>query len=154
MSRPRPVTLLAVLILFLAASNLLIGVLLIAGKITFEEMMVQMPGGADIQQQLEQTMKVFIVLLSVLAIAVGLGLLVMKNWARATTRVLAVFGLLGVLVQMIQAFVAHDAPNFLFCAVIGGAYYWAFFYLGQASVRAAFTPAAAPGSAPQPPSGS
>src|SRR5208282_4588914 len=102
----------------------------------------------DMQPQFEQTMKVIIVLFSALGIAVAIGLLGLKNWARATARVISV---LGALVQMIQAFVARDASNFLFYALVGGAYYGAFFYLGQASVRAAFAPPQPPGSAPQPP---
>jgi len=151
MKRPRPITLLAFLVFFLAASNLLTGVLLITGKISFDKIAGQLPQLGDMQQNFEQTMKVFIVLFSVLGLAVGAGLLGMKNWARATTRVFSVLGLLGALIQMIQAFVAHDAPNFLFCAIVGGVYYWVFFYLGQASVRAAFAPPPPSGSAPQPP---
>jgi len=142
---------LAVLALFLAASNLLTGILLITGKISFDKLLGQMPELGDMQPQFEQTMKVIIVLFSVLGIAVAVGLLGLKNWARATTRVISVLGLLGALIQMIQAFVARDAPNFLFYALVGGAYYAAFFYLGQASVRAAFAPPQPPGSAPQPP---
>jgi hypothetical protein len=151
MQRPRAVTILAFLVLFLAASNLLTGILLITGKISMDKLIGQMPDLGEVQQDFEQTMKVIIVLFSVLGIAVALGLLGMKNWARATTRVLSVLGLLGALIQMIQAFVARDAPNFLFYAVVGGAYYWAFFYLGQAPVRAAFAPPRPPGSEPQPP---
>jgi len=151
MPRPRPVTLLAFLVFFLAASNLLTGVLLIAGKISFDKIAGQLPQLGDMQQDFEQTMKVLIVLFSILGLAVATGLLGMKNWARVTTRVLSVLGLLGALMQMIQAFVARDAVSFLICAIAGGAYYWAFYYLGQASVRSAFAPPPPPGSAPQPP---
>jgi len=151
MPRPRPVTLLAFLVFFLAASNLLTGVLLIAGKISFDKIAGQLPQLGDMQQDFEQTMKVLIVLFGILGLAVATGLLRMKNWARVTTRVLSVLGLLGALMQMIQAFVARDAVSFLVCAIAGGAYYWAFFYLGQASVRAAFASPPPPGSAPQPP---
>jgi len=151
MPRPRPVTLLAFLVFFLAASNLLTGVLLITGKISFDKIAGQLPPLGDVQENFEQTMKIIIVLFSVLGLAVATGLLGMKNWARATTRVFSVLGLLGALMQMIQAFVARDAVSFLVCALAGGAYYWAFYYLGQASVRAAFAPHPPAGSAPQPP---
>jgi len=153
MPRPRAVTLLAVIALFLAASNLVTGILLITRKISFDKLLGQMPDLGDMQPQFEQTMIVIIVLFSVLGIAVAVGLLGLKNWARATTRVISVLGLLGALVQMIQAFVARDAPNFLFFALVGGAYYGAFYYLGQASVRAAFAPPRPSGSPPTPPAG-
>ena len=149
MKRPRAVTVLAVLILFLGALNFVSGMLLIAGKITFDNMLAQMPNLGPMQQDFEQTMKVAIVLFSVLAVAVAWGLLALKNWARVTTRVFAIVGLLGALIQMIQAFTIKDAPNFLMSAIIGGAYYWAFYLLGQASVRAAFVPLT-PGAAPPP----
>jgi hypothetical protein len=151
MKRPRAVTVLAVLILLLGASNFVTGMLLISGQITFDKLFGQLPALGDMQQDFEQTMKVIIVLFSLLSAAVAWGLLALKNWARVTTRVFAVLGLLGALMQMIQAFTTRDAPSFLVTAVIGGAYYWAFYYLGQAPVRAAFVPSAPPGSEPQPP---
>jgi hypothetical protein len=151
MKRPRAITLLAVLILLLAASNFVTGILLITGKVTFDKVFGQVPDLGDMQQDFEQTMKVVIILFSLLGAAVAWGLLAMKNWARVTTRVFAVLGLLGALMQMIQAFTIKDAPNFLFYAAVGGAYYWAFYYLGQAAVRAAFRPPLPPGSEPQPP---
>jgi hypothetical protein len=138
MPRPRPVTLLAVLTLLLAASNLLTGILLITGKVPLDKLLGQMPDLGDMKADFEQTMEVVIIVFSVLGLAIGLGLLGMKNWARVATRVLAVLGLLGALVQMITAFVAKDAGHFLFYALIGGGYYAAFWYLGKAQVRAAF----------------
>jgi hypothetical protein len=138
MQRPRPVTILAVLTLLLSASNLFAGVLLITGRVSLDQLLGQMPDLGDLKASFEQTMEVTVLLFGLLGLAIGLGLLGMKNWARAATRVLAVLGLLGALVQMIQAFVAKDAAHFLFYAVIGGGYYAAFWYLGQAHVRAAF----------------
>jgi len=151
MQRPRPVTLLAVLVILLSASNLLTGILLITGKLPFDKVLGQAPDLGDLRDQFERTMKVVIVFISFLGFAVGIGLLGMKNWARVTTRVLAVLGLLGALIQIIQAFAGKEPGAFLFYAIVGGAYYWAFFYLGQAPVRAAFNPRPPQDSAPQPP---
>jgi hypothetical protein len=151
MQRPRPITILAVLVLLMALSNLVTGILLITGKVSFEKAFGQVPELGDMQQSFEQTMKVVIVLISVLALAIAWGLWNVQNWARSTTRVFCVLGLLGALIQMIQAFTIKDAINFLFYAIIGGAYYWVFFYLGQPGARAAFKPAG-PASQPTPPS--
>jgi len=151
MQRPRGVTILAVLVIVVAVLNLLNGVLLIYGVIPFEKAMGPVPDLGDMQASFEQTVKVMLVLVSLLALVVGVNLLLMKNWARRTTRALSVLGLLGSLVQMIQDFTIKDAPGFLFCAVIGGAYYWAFYYLGQDRIRAAFVPSAPAGQAPPPP---
>lgn len=141
MKRPRPVTLLAVLTLLLSASNLLTGILLVTGKLPFDQLLGQMPDLGDLKEDFQQTMEVIILLFSVLGVALGLGLLGMKNWARAATRVLGVLGLLGALVQLIQSFVNKDALHFLFYALIGGGYYAAFWYLGRADVKSAFGPA-------------
>ncbi|HUK54029.1 MAG TPA: hypothetical protein VL099_12135 [Candidatus Binatia bacterium] len=151
MQRPRPVTILAVLTLLLSASNLFTGILLLSGKVPLEQLVGQMPDLGELQGDFQRTMVVIIFLFSVLGLAVGLGLLGMKNWARSITRGLAVLGLLGGLVQMIQSFVSKDAVHFLFYALIGGGYYGAFWYLGRADVRAAFGMPRAPGSEPQPP---
>jgi hypothetical protein len=151
MQRPRPVTLLAVLVILLAATNLFTGIGLITGKLPFDKVLGQAPDLGDMRADFERTMKVVIVVISFLGFAIGAGLLGMKNWARITTRVLAVLGLLGALMQMIQAFTAKEPGTFLFYALVGGAYYWAFFYLGQAPVRAAFGPPPPQDSAPQPP---
>jgi len=151
MKRPRAVTVLAVLILLLGASNFVTGMFLISGRVTFDKVFNHMPDLGEMQQDFEQTMKVVIVLSSLLVVAVAWGLLAMKNWARVTTRVLAVLGLLGALIQMIEAFTGKDAPNFLFYALVGGAYYWAFYYLGQSGVRAAFAMPSPPDSSTQPP---
>jgi len=150
MQRPRGVTILASLAIILASMDLLTGILLITGAIPFETGLGNMPNLGDLQADFESTMKVLIVLFSLLGLVVGVGLLRMKNWARAVTRVLCVLGLLGALVQMIQAITTKAALAFLFFAAVGGAYYWAFFYLGQAQTRAAFGPAPPPGSAPPP----
>ncbi len=139
MQRPRPVTLLAVLTFLLSASNLLTGILLKTGKLPLEQVLGQLPDLGDMQAEFQQTLIVIIILFSLLGLAIGFGLLGMKNWARIATRVLAVLGLLGALVQMIQSFVAKDAVHFLFYAAVGGGYYAAFWYLGQARVRAAFS---------------
>ncbi len=149
MARPRGVTILAVLAILLAAMNLLTGILLIAGVLPFEKAIGSLPDLGDLQASFEQTVKVMIVLFSALGLVVALGLLRMKDWARAVTRALCVLGLLGALIQMIQAFTIKDAPNFLFYAIAGGLYYWAFYYLGQKGIRAAFKPAAPAGAPPQ-----
>jgi len=151
MARPRPVTILAVLSLFLAFWYLLVGALLSTGKIPIGEMMKQVPQFADMQETFERAAVVFALLFGCAYLFTGIGLLRTMNWARASARVLGVLGLLSALIQMIQAFVARDPVVFLGSAVIGGAFYWAFYYLGQASVRSAFAPHPPPGSAPQPP---
>jgi hypothetical protein len=151
MQRPRGVTILALLVIVLACLDLLTGVLLIAGVLPFEKAMGSVPDLGDLQASFEKTVKVLIVLFSFLGLVVGAGLLQMKNWARALTRALCVLGLLGALIQMIQAFTIKDAPSFLFYAIAGGAYYWAFYYLGQQGTRAAFGPAPPAGSEPPPP---
>jgi len=151
MQRPRGVTILATLAIVLACLNLLTGVLLITDAIPFEKATGSLPDLGDMQASFEQTVKVLMVLFSVAGFVVGAGLLLMKNWARAITRVLCVLGLLGALIQMIQAFTIKDAPSFLFYALAGGAYYWAFFYLGQKQIRAAFSPAPPAGSPPTTP---
>jgi len=148
MQRPRGVTILAVLAIVLAGLDLLTGVLLIAGLIPFEKVVGSVPDLGDLQASFEQTMKVVIVMVSLLGLVVGVGLLRMQNWARAVARALGVLGLLGALIQMIQAFTIKDAPSFLFFAFAGGVYYWAFFYLGQKHIRAGFSPAPPPGSEP------
>ncbi len=153
MERPRGVTILGVLAILLAAMNLLTGILLITGVLPFEKAIGSLPDLGDMQASFEQTVKVMIVLFSVLGFVVGLGLLRMKDWARAFTRALCVLGLLGALIQMIQAFTIKDAPNFLFYAIAGGIYYWAFYYLGQKAIRAAFKPPAPAGVPPQDSSG-
>jgi len=151
MQRPRGVTILATLVIVLACLNLLTGVLVITGAIPFEKATGSLPDLGDMQASFEQTVKVLMVLFSVAGFAVGVGLLLMKNWARAITRVLCVLGLLGALIQMIQAFTVKDAPSFLFYALAGGAYYWAFFYLGRKHLRDAFAPPPPAGSPPPPP---
>jgi hypothetical protein len=151
MPRPRPVTILAFLVFFLAASNLLTGILLFSGELSVDDFVRQMPRLADMKETFEHT-AVFVAVLSALAYVIaGLGLLRMKNWARATTRALAVLGLLNALVYMMKGFFGKNPGVFLYSAIVGGGYYWAFYYLGQASVRAAFAPHPPPGSAPQPP---
>ena len=152
MQRPRGVTILATLAIILSALNLLNGILLIAGVIPFEKAMGQVPDMGELQASFEQTVKVLLVLVSLLALVVGVNLLRMKNWARRVTRALSVLGLLGALVQMIQEFATKNAPGFLFCAVVGGAYYWAFYYLGQDHVRTAFASPGPGDPAPSPPS--
>jgi len=138
MQRPLAITLLAALALLIAFSNLMGGILLITGKITFDKVFGQVPPLGDMQQDFEQTMKVIIVLFGALGLAVAAGLWSMQNWARVITRVLCVLGLLGALIQMLQAFSIKDPVSFLFSAAVGGAYYWVFFYLGKAEVRALF----------------
>lgn len=149
MQRPRPVTLLAVLALFLAFSYLFVGLLLYTGKINLDDLISQLPQLGDMKETFLHTAEVFALLFGLAYLIAGLGLLQLKNWGRATARVLAVLGLLSALVQMIQAFATKDAASFLLAALAGGIYYWAFFYLGQAHVRAAFGPP--PDSASQPP---
>jgi len=153
MPRPRGVTILAILALVLAGMNLITGMLLISGAIPFDKTVGSLPDLGDMQASFEHTVKVLIVLFSVVGFLVGAGLLLMKGWARSLTRGLAVLGLLGALIQMLQAFTIKDAPTFLFYALAGGAYYWAFYYLGQKHIRAAFGPAPPPGSAPPSPQG-
>jgi len=151
MIRPRAVTLLAVLVLLLAISNLSTGILLITGKLSPEKVFGQVPDLGDMQQNFEQTMKVMIILFSVVGAAVAFGLWTLRNWARTTTRVFSVLGLLGALIQMIQAFTLSDPISFVVYAIIGGAYYWVYFYLGQAPARAAFKPPPPPAPSTQPP---
>ena len=139
MHRPRPVTILAIITLLLSASNLFTGIMLITGKVSLDQLVGQLPDMGDLNAEFQQAMEVIIIVFSVLGVALGLGLLGMKNWARAATRVVAVLGLLGGLVQMITAFVAKDPVHFLLYALIGGGYYAAFWYLGQAHVRASFS---------------
>lgn len=151
MQRPGLVTLLAVLALFMAFSYLLAGMLLHSGKINLDEFISQMPQLAGMKETFLHAAEVFTLIFGIAYLIAGVGLLQMKNWGRATARGLAVFGLLSALVQMIQAFSTKDPAGFLFAALAGGIYYWAFFYLGQAGTRAAFGPPPPPDSAPQPP---
>jgi len=151
MQRPRLVTLLAALALFLAFSYFLAGLLLYTGKINLDEFLSRMPQLEGMKDVFLHTAEVFTLLFGLLYLLTGLGLLGMKNWARALARGLAVFGLLSALVQMLQAFSSKDAGAFLLAAIGGGIYYWAFYYLGQPAIRAAFRPAPPPGSAPPPP---
>jgi lysylphosphatidylglycerol synthetase-like protein (DUF2156 family) len=150
MQRPRPVTLFAGLALFLASSYLFSGVMLYLGKIDLDEVIRQLPQIADMRETFVHTALVFAVMFGVAYLAAGVGLLLMKNWARALARVLAVLGLLGALVQMIECFTTQEAAGFFFAAVGGGLSYWAFFYLGQPHARAAFNAAPPPGSEPPP----
>src|SRR5208282_2254259 len=108
MARPRPVTILAVLSLFLAFWYLLVGALLSTGKIPIGEMMKQVPQFADMQETFERAAVVFALLFGCAYLFTGIGLLRTMNWARASARVLGVLGLLSALIQMIQAFVARD----------------------------------------------
>jgi len=141
---------LAVLVMLLAISNLVTGALLISGRVTFERAFAQVPEMGDMQATFEQTVKVMLILVSVLGIAMAWGLWKLQNWSRATMRAFCVLGLLGALIQMIQAFTTKDALNFLSSAIFGGLYYWVFFYLGTTAARAAF--GGAP-SQPAPPAG-
>jgi hypothetical protein len=150
MRRPRLVTLLAFLALFLAFSYLLAGLLLYSGKINLDEFLSQMPQLEGMKETFLHTAEVFTLLFGLLYLLAGLGLLGMKNWARALARGLAVFGLLSALVQMLQAFSTKDAATFLLAAIGGGIYYWAFYYLGQPATRAAFGPPPPPGAVPPP----
>jgi hypothetical protein len=155
MQRPRAVTILAVLVLVLGVMNLITGILLVTGKVTFDKVFGQVPDLGELQQNFEQTMKVVVILFSLVGIAIAFGLWRLQGWARRTTRVFAVLGLLGALIQMIQAFTIRDPVNFVFYAAVGGAYYWAYYYLGTAPIRAAFTPHPPPSSpAPEPPQAS
>jgi len=151
MLRPRLVTLFAVLALFLASCYLMAGLLLYTGKINLDQFISQMPQMAEMKDTFLHTAEVFAVMFGLLYLFAGTGLLQMKNWGRAIARGLAVFGLLSALVQMLQAFTAKDAASFLFGAVAGGIYYWAFYYLGLPAIRAAFAPPPPPASAPPPP---
>lgn len=150
MQRPRPVTLFAALALFLASSYLFSGVMLYLGKVDLDEVIRQLPQIAEMKETFLHTALVFTIIFGVGYLAAGIGLLLMKNWARALARVLAVFSLLGALVQMIQSFTTSDAAGFFLAAVAGGVSYWAFFFLGQPHARAAFGTAPPPGSAPPP----
>ena len=140
MQRPRPVTLLAVLACLLGASYVFTAVLLAAGKFpAVEQVLAQMPNVPGVsKEEALQTLTVVAGVFGLLGLIIGLGLFGMKNWARATTRGLCVFFLLGALINMIQAFHDNSAGNFLFFAVLGGVEYAAFWYLGQAQVRATF----------------
>ena len=151
MQRPRLVTLLAALALFLAFSYLMAGLLLYSGKINLDEFISQMPQLEGMKDTFVHTAEVFTLLFGLLYLATGAGLLGMKNWARALARGLAVFGLLSALVQLIQAFTTKDAGSFLLAALAGGIYYWAFYYLGQPATRAAFAPHPPPGAQLPPP---
>jgi uncharacterized membrane protein (DUF2068 family) len=154
MPRPRPVSFLAVLACLLGASYLITAALLKSGKFPVDQMLAQMPNLGDIgRDEIIQTMTVLAAVFGVLGVIIGLGLLGMKNWARAAARVFAALFLLGALINMIQAFHDGAAAGFLIYAVIGGADYAVFWYLGRAQVRAAFArvpPAALPpaGSSP------
>jgi hypothetical protein len=150
MQRPRPVTLLAILALFLAFSYLSAGMLLYTGKLNLDEFISQVPQIADMKETFLHTAEGFTLVFGIAYLLAGIGLLLMKNWGRATARGLAVFGLLSALVQMIQAFTSKDARSFLLAAIAGGIYYWAFFYLGQPRTRAAFGPPPPPDSATPP----
>ena len=149
MQRPRGVTLLAILALVIAGSNLLTGVMLIAGNLTFSDVFGPVPDLGELQAEFEHIMRFILLVLSLGILGVGIGLLTLKNWARATMRVLAVLGILGALITMVKAFSDGEAGRFLFCALLGGAYYWAFYYLGQKPIRAAFAPPP-PGETPPP----
>jgi hypothetical protein len=151
MQRPLAITLLAALALLIALSNLTGGILLLAGRVTFERVFGQVPNVGDMQPGFEQTMKVIILLFGAFGLAVAFGLWSMRNWARAATRVLCVLGLLGALIQMIQAFTVKDPVSFLFSAAVGGLYYWVYFYLGKADVKALFNPTSSAVAPPSPP---
>ena len=151
MHRPRGVTLLAILALVIAGSNLLTGAMLITGNLTFDQLFGPMPDLGDMQDKFEHFMKFTFLMASVVILCTGLGLLGLRNWARITMRVLAILSLLGALISMGQAFVDKQASRFLFSAVLGGVYYWAFHYLGIKPIRAAFLPPPPPGSALPPP---
>jgi len=140
MQRPRPVTLLAVLSCLLGASYVFTAALLATGKFpAADQLLAQMPSVAGVsKEEALRTLTVVAGVFGLLGLVIGLGLLGMKNWARATARGLCIFFLLGALVNMIQAFHENSAGNFLFFAVLGGVEYAAFWYLGQAQVRAAF----------------
>ncbi|HUJ41532.1 MAG TPA: hypothetical protein VLW54_13405 [Candidatus Acidoferrales bacterium] len=152
MKRPRLVTLFAVLALFLASSYVMAGLLLYTGKISLDEFIRQMPQLADMKDTVFHTALVFTLMFGLLYLLAGAGLLQMKNWGRALTRGLAIFGLLSALVNLIQAFASKDAASFLVAAIAAGLYYWAFYYLGQPAIRAAFGVPPRTGPAPPPPS--
>lgn len=151
MLRPRGVTLLAILALVVAGSNLLTGAMLVTGNLTFDQIFGPMPDLGEMQGDFEHFMKFIFLMVSVVILCTGLGLLGLRNWARITMRVLAILSLLGALISMGQAFMEKQAGRFLFSAILGGIYYWAFHYLGLKPVRAAFVPPPPAGSEPPPP---
>jgi len=151
MQRPRAVTVLAVLALIIAGSNLLTGAMLVTGNLTLEQVFGPLPNVGDMRAEFEHVMKFMVLMLSLGAFAIGAGLLALKNWARIAMRVFTFLGFLGAVVTMFRAFGDREAAMFLFCAILGGAYYWAFHYLGQPAARAAFAPPPPPASAPPPP---
>ena len=119
---------------------MLTAVLLASGKFpAADQVLSQMPNVPGVsKEEALRTLSVVAGVFGVLGLIIGLGLLGMKNWARATARGLCLFFLLGALVNMIQAFHDNNAASFFFFAVLGGVEYAAFWYLGQAQVRAAF----------------
>src|SRR5579863_7384417 len=73
--------------------------------------------------------------LSILVIFVALGLLKLKNWARVTSIVLAVLGLLGSIRNLATGF--HGSAMVM--TIVFLAYYiWVVWYLLQPNVKAAF----------------
>lgn len=151
MPRPRPVTLFASLALLVASSYLFTGIMLYLGKINLDDFASQVPQIAEMKETFLQAALVFSAVFGFAYLAAGIGLLLMKDWARALARGLAVFALLGALVQMIQSFTTQNAGGFLFSAMGAGIAYWAFYYLGQPRARAAFGPPPPAGSPPSPP---
>jgi len=148
MQRPRGVTILAVLALIVAASNLLAGALLVTGTYTIEQVFGPVPKFGDMQADFEHILKFTILALSLAILGIGVGLLALKNWARMAMRVITVFGILGAVISMVMAFGDGEAERFLVTAISGGLYYWAYYYLGRPAIRAVFGPH------PHPPPGS
>jgi hypothetical protein len=149
MNRPTGVTIIAVLDFIGAASLLILGLLafaggsLIAGFINAAAAQSGTAGAAP-ASGLAAGIGIFIgaifLAFAIFAIFVAIGLLKLKNWARVTTIVLSVLGLLGSLRNLIAAF---HGGGMIFTIVVLAYYIWVIWYMLQPNVKAAFGQTAA-----------
>ncbi|MCH6553161.1 MAG: hypothetical protein IH789_04155 [Acidobacteria bacterium] len=141
MDRPTGVTILAVLHFFGAAAYIFAALGLFAlgagGAMTAAEM-PELDGAVAFLLGLGAVLGFILLIFGVLSLALGIGLLKLRNWARVITIVLVGLGLLLSALSLLGSLLSFEIGSFIGDAIFVALQGWMLHYLLQPHVKDAF----------------